>query len=192
MKSYTILFTFFAILFSSQLDAKLFDATIVDVEGKTIKCQIKANMMLFRDEVNPLFVIKPIRAILSDGSKVKFRPDEVQRLTLHTTPSGMRVFESHQVKKKRYLLEVVSTGPIPLFKKYTQHGYDGSVMARYALKDPYDTIVLLNADKWRRHLTEIYPHVPYFEQEFEQRNFKFRDLEEFLAGYTSADLAGDK
>jgi hypothetical protein len=182
MKAYTILFVFFAVLFSSEAKAALLDATVIDLEGKSIKCQIKANMMWFSDEINPLFVTRRLRGILPDGSKVKFRLNEVTQLTLHSTPSGVRVFESHQVKKKRILLEVISKGPIGVYLQHYPHGYDGSPMERYAVMAP-EGIKMISSIGWRKRLTNIFPSSAYFARELEERNFKYHMFPEFMAKY---------
>lgn len=185
MKPYTILFIFFALLFSGTMNAKEFDATIIDLEGNTIKCQIKAAIKLFsqKGEIEESSIYRSVKVVLPDGRKVKYKAGEIQRFILHTTANGMRVFESHLIRGKRpVFLEVVSKKSISLyFHYYLDRNFN--IRKRYALEDPYGNIVLLKIIKWRRHLTEIFPDVAYFEVELAERNTKLKHLEAFLAGY---------
>jgi hypothetical protein len=188
MKSYTILFVFFALLFSGTVKAEKFDATIIDLEGTAIRCQIKAGIRLFnsKGEIDEKSIYRSVKVIMPDGTTTKYGAGEIQRFILHSTANGMRVFESHLIRgEKPVFLEVVSKKGVPLYRHYyLNHRFE--LEMRYALEDPFGDIVLLKAIKWRKHLTEIYPYVPYFEMEVKERKVRFRNLEAFLAGYEGA------
>jgi hypothetical protein len=182
MRNLLLIVLFFLIGF--HVNAKEFSGFYVTLEQDTIECKFKVSVNLFNNKLlNQLSFRKRIKVIDEQGLIKKIKPTEVLSFQIDDTSEGSETYVPLEVDGKMWFVRLVQEGALSLYEYFYPHGYDGSVMISYVLKQEGKESARIPAISWRKKLLKYLGQDDWMVKELEQEGVKYKHIPDLVANY---------
>lgn len=182
MRNLFLIVLFFMIGF--HVKAKEFSGFYVTLEQDTIECKFKVSVNLFDNKLlNQLSFRKRIKVVDEQGLIKKIKPTEILSFQVDGTSEGSETYVPLEVDGKMWFVRLVQKGKLSLYEYFYPHGYDGSVMISYVLKQEDKETRRIPNISWRKKLLNYFEHDAWFVKELEQEGVKYKHIPDIIANY---------